>query len=171
MARGLAWYFMLQAETNGELKRTYAQNAIDDFRMAESLGFQLNNDALNVIGELEALLAQATLIPRPVNPQLARNYLLIGNRQYEQEQYENAISSFTEAITINSEYSRAYHNRGLAYYQLAKMAIDMALKIDYAQNAIDDFRMAQSLGYELDEENQQILEELETMLAETTPTP
>ena len=104
-----------------------------------------------------------------LNPKLAEAYYNRGNAYFDLGEYEKAIANYEEAIRLNPKLAEAYYNRGLAYYFMALDETDDALKRTYAQDAIDDFRMAEQLGIQL---NNAVLDAiLEAILAEPTPTP
>ena len=69
-----------------------------------------------------------------------------GLQFYYQEKYKEAILKYNEAIKINSDFSLAYNNRGLAYAELAAETYDgLKLKsgeLKYFKQAIDDFDKA-----------------------------
>ena len=51
--------------------------------------------------------------------------------EVKQQEYENAIEHYTEAIKSKPDYSAAYNNRGIAYNRIGKF-----------ENAIDDYNKA-----------------------------
>lgn len=72
-----------------------------------------------------------------LNPQGLFTYLAHNNRgdvQRGQEQLQDAIASFTQAITLSPNYALAYRNRGLAYSSL-----------DNYRKAIEDFSQVLTL--------------------------
>ena len=60
-----------------------------------------------------------------------------GTEYLEQEQYNQAIVDFDEAIRLDPEYANAYYNRGIAYGNLGQQEL-----------ADRDFARAKSLGVE-----------------------
>lgn len=98
-------------------------------------------------------------------------YHNIGLIYYELANYQDSVSAYTQALLLDPELTGTYYNRGLAYAMLAKSENNITLQRDYAQHGIDDFRMAEALGVDFDEETRQFWTELEGLLAENTPTP
>ena len=54
-------------------------------------------------------------------------------------QYNKAISDFNKAIEIDPKYAMAYNNRGAAYFYIKEY-----------ENAWNDVKKAQALGYKID---------------------
>lgn len=65
------------------------------------------------------------------NAQLAKQKLDEGNKLVNEEDFQGAISKYTEAIKINPNYNVAYHNRATVYNELKiyNKAIDNYAKI------------------------------------------
>ncbi len=75
---------------------------------------------------LEAVLALQTAINQNLNDARAPYYL--GNLWYARRQYEEAITAWEQAVTLDSQYPTPYRNLGLAYMnklQDAEKALEM----------------------------------------------
>jgi tetratricopeptide (TPR) repeat protein len=53
------------------------------------------------------------------------------------KRFDEAIGDYTQAIQLDRNYSKAYYNRGLAYFNLNNM-----------QKACEDFKISLNMGYE-----------------------
>jgi Flp pilus assembly protein TadD len=67
----------------------------------------------------------------------ATAYFKRGNAHDENDNYDAAITDYTEAIRLDPVYARAYHNRGFAHQQLGNRV-----------QADADHQKARELGYE-----------------------
>ncbi len=63
-------------------------------------------------------------------PRVALHYFARGFTYYKQEQYDEALADYSEAIRLNPEYATAFSNRGLTYDELEQY--DEALA-DYSE--------------------------------------
>ncbi len=116
---------------------------------------------------------------------LAENKLAAGNRFLEQQDYDAAVATYTQAVTVAPAFASGYYNRGLVYeiqgqYQLAIEDLTRAAALDerlvnaygvrgrvfytignYPQ-ALDDLRLYKSfVGDNMPPDLQAILDELE----------
>ena len=53
--------------------------------------------------------------PEIKEPKTAQDFYNLGTRQARETKYAEAIENLTKAIEIDSYFSQAYYNRGLAY--------------------------------------------------------
>jgi tetratricopeptide (TPR) repeat protein len=60
-------------------------------------------------------LVEKTEYPEIKEPKTAQDYYNLGTRQARETKYAEAIENLTKAIEIDSYFSQAYYNRGLAY--------------------------------------------------------
>jgi tetratricopeptide (TPR) repeat protein len=67
---------------------------------------------------IAGILAWFLIAPRDM--ELAQITYEQGTDKYQQENYQGAIESFTQAIKLNPDYSAAYNQRGDAFYRLEK---------------------------------------------------
>jgi tetratricopeptide (TPR) repeat protein len=79
-----------------------------------------------------AQLAGLKLIDRINHPTTENEWISNGERYADKGDYANAINSYTEAITLNPNNTKAYDKRGDAFYKSGK--VEQAL-IDY-ENAL-----------------------------------
>jgi tetratricopeptide (TPR) repeat protein len=72
------------------------------------------------MGHIDAGLASARrgVALDPLNP---RSYYLLGQGFYAARRYDEAVSAFAEAISLDPEYRELYGVRGLAYYGLGNL--------------------------------------------------
>ena len=61
-------------------------------------------------------------------PNDAKTYYNSGMAYYKKQEYDKAITAFSEARKINPDYSEAYYNRGNAYW--GEVDFDKAI-VDY----------------------------------------
>lgn len=87
------------------------------------------------------------LLVRPeVNEAAIRSYAEGVGLQY-QGRYEEAIDKFTDAITENPYYAKAYYERGLSYYELGDLAAAIT-EIEEARNqGLNDTNINWNLGW------------------------
>ena len=62
------------------------------------------------------------------------NYMMLGDKEYSDGNFEKAIEFYTKAISINPKNAKIYNSRGVAYYELK----------DYA-SAVNDYTKALSI--------------------------
>ncbi len=91
--------------------------------------------------EAQAMIDAQELVA--MDPDKAENWNLKGNVELLFGKYDDAIDSYTEAISLNLEYAEAYYNRGLAYYMSNR-----------SQNGCLDVETSIQLGYKKAEQFQ-----------------
>jgi membrane associated rhomboid family serine protease len=115
--RGLALVAGLAALVSSTLILK-SQDPLTEIIKAEELFFAGDTDQAMDI--LENVLAR--------EPDNALGHFWQGNVFLEIDQYEEALSAFTEAITLDPELTEVYYHRGFAYIQLYRL-----------EDALDDF--------------------------------
>lgn len=75
---------------------------------------------------------------------LQETLLYRGNALYRLDRYDEAIDAYTQAISVDSSFARAYNNRGACYGELAKALAeeDLAGAHESGKQAINDFSQA-----------------------------
>jgi len=109
-----------------------------------------------------------------LNPEFAEAYYGRGNAYYNLREYQQAIADFDQALRLNPEFAEAYYNRAIAYFDLAQLVGDTSNEgtlNSYKQNAVLDWRMAESLGSELPQELQYVITHIEESINTLTLTP
>src|SRR5690349_6555176 len=83
-----------------------------------------------------ALSAMMLLLVASAGAQTAKEFFYLGNDAYQKNDYDAAVSNYTEAIRLSPDRGVAYFSRGQAYF--AKSDLD---------HAIADFTQAIKLGF------------------------
>jgi tetratricopeptide (TPR) repeat protein len=88
-------------------------------------GQNMGERELMTMKKLSAFISLCWLLIA-ANPVLSKEivdagfYFDRGNSYFNNEEYDNAIKAYSQAISIYAEFFDAYHNRGLAYYKKGK---------------------------------------------------
>ena len=89
---------------------------------------------------------------RRIKKFLAKRYYKLGGKLFEQNNFDDAIDSYTKAIELDPTYSSAYFNRSLCYaiednYELASRDLLMVMKLEpnsfdapYAMGLISEYK-------------------------------
>ena len=64
-----------------------------------------------------------------------------GNEFYTQSQYNNAISQYDSALSLETNYLQAHFNKGNSYYRIAEKSKD-SVREDFFNKAITNFQDA-----------------------------
>lgn len=87
------------------------------------------------------------LLVRPeVNEAAIRSYAEGVGLQY-QGRYEEAIDKFTDAVTENPYYAKAYYERGLSYYELGDLAAAITEMEEARNQGLNDTNINWNLGW------------------------
>ncbi len=110
-ARAMARYERLDMEENARAISGTSSKAADGLP---------DVDMLKERQEIDLIVADFDKVIE-LSPNLIYAYFNKGNLYAEKHDYTSAISCFTEAINIKSDFGEAFYNRGMMYLQLGNM--------------------------------------------------